>query len=181
MCIILCIDRPSPPQRLVTKMAQFVVSFGSKQSEWMHLKYRLIIEVVASNVLFCLSRKRSYRVEVQVIAVSILAISAANKMSTPTSPRLFFFHVGWVGRWHDRYPFESPVIRVLEGLEVIPSELLSAEVLVLPGSDSWTPSCTVIATLQVKYRIHCYGKIMMVMVMLTVVVDSERFFHCVLK
>lgn len=47
-----------------------------------------------------------------------------------------------------RYPFESPVIRVLEGLEVIPSELLSAEVLVLPGSDSWTPSCTVIATLQ---------------------------------
>lgn len=51
-----------------------------------------------------------------------------------------------------RYPFESPVIRVLEGLEVIPTALLSGDVVVLPDSDSWTPSNTIIATLQVFKR-----------------------------
>lgn len=49
----------------------------------------------------------------------------------------------------NRYPFESPVIRVLEGDEVIPTSILSGDdLLSLPGSDAWTPSSTIVDTLQ---------------------------------
>ena len=55
-----------------------------------------------------------------------------------------------VGRAY-RYPFESPVIRVLEGDGVIPRSVLSDDLLTLPGSDGWTPSRTIITTLEVFF------------------------------
>ena len=48
-----------------------------------------------------------------------------------------------------RYPFESPVMRVLEGDGVIPRSVLSDDLLTLPGSDGWTPSRTIVTTLEV--------------------------------
>ncbi|CAN0245319.1 unnamed protein product, partial [Ectocarpus fasciculatus] len=48
-----------------------------------------------------------------------------------------------------RYPFECPVIRVLEGDDVMPTSILSGDgLLSLPGSDAWTPSSTIVNTLQ---------------------------------
>lgn len=42
------------------------------------------------------------------------------------------------------------MIRVLEGGDVIPTSILSGDDLLnMPGSDSWTPSSTIVDTLQV--------------------------------
>lgn len=49
----------------------------------------------------------------------------------------------------DRYPFESPIIRVVEGDDVVPSAAMMGDMIVMPGSDSWTPSNTILATLEV--------------------------------
>lgn len=41
---------------------------------------------------------------------------------------------------------------MLEGDEVIPTSVLSDDLLTLPDSDAWTPSSTIVASLQVSKR-----------------------------
>ncbi|CAM9870925.1 unnamed protein product, partial [Ectocarpus sp. 4 AP-2014] len=74
---------------------------------------------------------------------------SAESAAAEEAPELLRFKIEMDLGLDTRYPFECPVIRVLEGDDVMPTSILSGDgLLSLPGSDAWTPSSTIVNTLQ---------------------------------